>query len=545
MDYKLISCDDHLDLNQLPADLWTSGLPAEFQDRAPHVEEKDGRAVWVCDGQNWGGWSGKAGGFSGPKPIFTALDRGGVVDQTERRPAVAALRLADMDRDGVYTHVIFGPVTSINHPDAAFRDACYRVYNDWLADYCRVAPDRLLGVPMLPPYPESAVEELKRLVAKGTFKQANLQIAVADPPLRDPRWEPLFQVLEDSGMILSFHVTVFASAGAAFDPHKGSPGATFLHAKSFVEQFLDPFVDLFAFGILERHPGLKIVIAESGAGWLPWVVEELDYRHWRLWESEAYWADKGGIPAEDQAVGAVQAADLFDLPAEPGGHAAARILRRQPPVGDRLSPPGQHLAQLAPHGAGDHGPLAARDDQEADPRQRRQALWAGDREPGQPHGGGVGRKAEERRMSITITPILPTFGAEISGIDITQPLSPEDRQAVIDAQNTYGVTVYRNTGLTDETHIAFSRNFGHIELAPSMAGRKTRHAHRELFDASNLDAERPDHRQRDGPPAQEGRPAVAHGFLVHGHPLVPLPAAVPRGAARGGRDLVRRRPRGL
>ncbi len=91
-------------------------------------------------------------------------------------------------------------------------------------------------------------------------------------------------------------MTVFASAGAAFDPHKGSPGATFLHAKSFVEQFLDPFVDLFAFGILERHPGLKIVIAESGAGWLPWVVEELDYRHWRLWESEAYWADKGGIP---------------------------------------------------------------------------------------------------------------------------------------------------------------------------------------------------------------------------------------------------------
>ena len=296
MDDRLISCDDHLDLNQLPADLWTSGLPADLRDRAPHIEELNGRAVWVCEGESWGSWSGKAGGPAGPKPIFTALDRGGIVDQTERRPGVPELRLADMDRDGVYAHVIFGPVTSIKTEDEALRDACYRVYNDWLEDYCRVAPDRLLGVPMLPPVPEAAVKELARLAAKGCFKQANLQIATADPPIRDPRWEPLFQLLEDSGMILSFHVTVFASAGAAFDPHKGSPGATFLHAKSFVEQFLDPFVDLFAFGILERHPKLKIVIAESGAGWLPWVVEELDYRFWRLWESEAYWADKGGIP---------------------------------------------------------------------------------------------------------------------------------------------------------------------------------------------------------------------------------------------------------
>jgi alpha-ketoglutarate-dependent 2,4-dichlorophenoxyacetate dioxygenase len=92
-------------------------------------------------------------------------------------------------------------------------------------------------------------------------------------------------------------------------------------------------------------------------------------------------------------------------------------------------------------------------------------------------------------MTLTAKPILPNFGAEMSGLDITKPLSAQDRQAVLDAQNKWGVTVWRNTGLTDETHIAFSRNFGHIELAPSMAGRKSRHKHRELFDASNLDAE--------------------------------------------------------
>ena len=55
----LISCDDHMDLQQLPADLWTTRLPAEFRDRAPHIEERDGQAMWICDGKVWGRWAGK------------------------------------------------------------------------------------------------------------------------------------------------------------------------------------------------------------------------------------------------------------------------------------------------------------------------------------------------------------------------------------------------------------------------------------------------------------------------------------------------------
>ncbi|HTU11559.1 MAG TPA: amidohydrolase family protein [Allosphingosinicella sp.] len=296
LDHHLISCDDHLDLDQLPADLWTSRLPADLRSRAPQVETRDGRAVWVCEGEVWGSWSGDAPPPSGPKPAFTAFDRGNVAP-SERRAAIPELRLADMDRDGVFAHVIYGPVFSIVHPEAEVRDACYRAYNDWLADFCSIAPDRLLGVPMLPPNPESAATELRRLIDNGAFRQANLQIAEVDPPIRDPRWEPLFEMFAESGWVLSFHVAVFPKKlGIAYDPHKGSPGATFWAAKAFPEQFLDPFVDLFAFGILERHPGLKIVMAESGAGWLPWLVEELDYRHWRLWEAAEYWEARGGIP---------------------------------------------------------------------------------------------------------------------------------------------------------------------------------------------------------------------------------------------------------
>ncbi len=84
---------------------------------------------------------------------------------------------------------------------------------------------------------------------------------------------------------------------------------------------------------------------------------------------------------------------------------------------------------------------------------------------------------------------MPKFGAEISGVDITRPLDDATKREIVDAQNEWGVTVWRDTHLDDARHVAFSRIFGHLELAPAMAGRKTRHTHRELFDASNLDAD--------------------------------------------------------
>ncbi|WP_241233660.1 amidohydrolase family protein [Altericroceibacterium xinjiangense] len=294
----LVSCDDHLDLNMLPANVWTDRLSARYGDRTPHVDvPENGPAQWIADGERWGLWHGTKLQQTGPKPLHTAYDRGGVTDVSELRAGNAKLRLQDMDRDGVWGHLVFGPVTSIKTSDEAFMRDCYAAYNDWLyEDFCSAAPDRLIGVAMLPPYPEAAYEELQRLAKRGGVRQANLQIAVAEPRLEDKRWEPLFDLLEQSGIVLSFHVTVFPKAGDAFDKYRGSPGATFLHAKMFIEQFLDPFVDLFAWGILERYPKLKIVIAESGVGWVPWVVEELDYRHWRLWECADYWEDKGGIP---------------------------------------------------------------------------------------------------------------------------------------------------------------------------------------------------------------------------------------------------------
>ena len=296
---RLISCDDHMDLGQLPADLWLMRLPAALRDRAPHIEERDSQALWICDGKVWGNWAGtqlSIEQLARPKPLYNSFDRGGIIDQSERRPAIAELRLADMDRDGVQTQVIFGPIFQISTEDPVLRVACYRVYNDWLLEFCTAAPDRLIGVPMLPETPDGATEELLRLAAKGGVRQVTLMIANIKPKLDDPAWEKLWTALEQTGIILSWHITVFVGNR---DPRAaGKAASVFENTKFFMANFLEPFVDLFAWGILERHPKLKIVIAEGGTGWLPWLVQELDYRHWRLWEAKEFWADKGGAELE-------------------------------------------------------------------------------------------------------------------------------------------------------------------------------------------------------------------------------------------------------
>jgi len=95
-------------------------------------------------------------------------------------------------------------------------------------------------------------------------------------------------------------------------------------------------------------------------------------------------------------------------------------------------------------------------------------------------------------MSIAVTPITPSFVAEISNIDLAQPLRPADRDAIEDAINRYAVVVFRGQTLTDTQQIDFAAEFGPIH-APGQRARHTGIKHRlertELADISNLDGD--------------------------------------------------------
>ena len=90
---------------------------------------------------------------------------------------------------------------------------------------------------------------------------------------------------------------------------------------------------------------------------------------------------------------------------------------------------------------------------------------------------------------LKVEPILPRFGAECSGLDLTRPLGADEVKQVTDAMDQWGVTVWRNSGMNDDQHVEFSRNFGYLERVPQREGVRYRLAQRELFDASNLNVD--------------------------------------------------------
>lgn len=161
---------------------------------------------------------------------------------------------------------------------------------------------------------------------------------------------------------------------------------------------------------------------------------------------------------------------------------------------------------------------------------------------------------------IQVKELHPTFGAEISGVDFSVPVTQEifcdilaavtqvsyplfcaSHVHVSNLSYQYGVVVFRNTSLTDDSHVAFARQFGELDdVRPYVkAGRPNRLKHDELFDVSNV--------EMDGsllnPDSPRGQANKGNG-LFHvdssfnprraGYSLLLAHELPPRGAGTGG-----------
>ncbi len=92
-------------------------------------------------------------------------------------------------------------------------------------------------------------------------------------------------------------------------------------------------------------------------------------------------------------------------------------------------------------------------------------------------------------MTIDIRPLHPVFVGEVSGADLTQKLTKSDVAAIEAGMDRYAVLVFHGQNITDEQQVAFSRNFGEIELAvgSNVTKLEDRRLPVEIADVSNLD----------------------------------------------------------
>ena len=278
--HRFISADDHIDLRWLPKDLWSERLPARWRDRGPRVIDNDQGAYWSWEDKTFSphGYYTAAQGSG----AMWAIERGGVMRPGELRPTTAELRLSDMDRDGAEASIMYGPTDPMPIGDPELRRLCYQAYNDWLNEFCAARPDRLFGVPQLSMEdPLAARDELARLARRGGLRHVNILASRASPPVYDDAWEPFWALAEEIDVPVGFHLAVVVKKSRLDESKRSAANLVVTVASQFAQeppgmQLLEPMTGLIFDGVLDRHPKLKIVMAEAGLAWVPSMIQGLD-----------------------------------------------------------------------------------------------------------------------------------------------------------------------------------------------------------------------------------------------------------------------------
>ncbi len=280
IDNRFVSADDHIDLRWLPKDLWSSRLPVKLRERGPRVAENDKGAFWTWEGQTFSphGYYTAAQGSG----AMWAIERGGVMREGELRPTTAALRLADMDRDGATASIMYGPTDPMAIADSELRRCCYEAYNDWLSEFCAAQPDRLIGVAQLSMEdPDAARAEIERLAKRGGVRHVNILASRAIPPVYDAAWEPFWSLAEEVDIPIGFHLAVLVKKTRLDEANRGAADLVIATASRYAQeppglQLLEPITGLIFAGVLDRHSRIKIVMAEAGLAWVPSMIQGLD-----------------------------------------------------------------------------------------------------------------------------------------------------------------------------------------------------------------------------------------------------------------------------
>ncbi len=289
MKYRCISADSHIDLGWLPPDLFVSNASQSMKERMPYVTDSADGPRWATKtGANLGLTCGVSA--TGRKYVAGSVYRAdrmaaqGLFDEASkasRRLTDPYQRVKDQDRDGVDAEVLYGLLVIANFMnDAEATPELYRIYNEWLAQFCGVFPDRLIGLATLTTVDvDAAIAEVRKARDRGL---RGVELACTDdmPPLFDRRWDPLWRAIEEARLGVHFHVTgrPVALLKEWTDAEKRAAARTYttMNPVTTAGRFV---IEMIMGGVLARHPDLRLVLGESGIGWIPYLLSHADYEY--------------------------------------------------------------------------------------------------------------------------------------------------------------------------------------------------------------------------------------------------------------------------
>jgi predicted TIM-barrel fold metal-dependent hydrolase len=235
-----ISADSHM---TEPPDLWEKRLPDALRDRAPRIPNRD---------------------------TSSGHERAGGWDPYER--------LKDQAYDGISAEVLYPSrgYAAYTVGDTELEEACCHAYNDWMIEFCSVAPQRFWGLALISLWNiEHAVQELERC-RKAGLRGAAIGLVPAEELLYgSEHYERFWAACQDLAMSVNMHINS-GPGRLKFSPQQRS-GLMPDGAAGHKWDCMKAVGNIVAAGVLERYPGLNVVLSEAGVGWIPFFAQEFDY----------------------------------------------------------------------------------------------------------------------------------------------------------------------------------------------------------------------------------------------------------------------------
>lgn len=197
-------------------------------------------------------------------------------------------RLADQAADGVDIELIFPNKGLLcwATPDPVFADAMCRAWNRWAYDWFGGADGWNDGRTRPLASIATGNVELARAEAAWAAEHGFVGLCLGNSPVygpkqwgnleyNDPAFEPFWAQVAADRLPVTFHVSTGRDPRAV----GGNGGAIINYVCHSMETTIEPLVQLITSGVFERHPDLQAGMVESGIGFVPWLLETMDYAY--------------------------------------------------------------------------------------------------------------------------------------------------------------------------------------------------------------------------------------------------------------------------
>lgn len=280
---NIIDADGHI---LEPPDLWEKYIDPQFRDRAIRVrQDHEGTEYLEIEGHPSKFFNIKTFTLLGSMgrnadEMAELLKESNYIDAAPFGSMYAKERVELLDREGLRATILYpslGLTWECETEDPDLSLAYAKAYNRWIADFCSDYKDRLIPIAHISLADgQGAATELERAVKEGCRGAFVAPFTLTMKAHAHPDHEPFWAKAQELGVPVGIHPMAEHPSKRVYQRFKDMKWADWYHNVLGGQGPQQALFALFQYGLFEKFPEVKVVLLESGAGWIGALLDRMD-----------------------------------------------------------------------------------------------------------------------------------------------------------------------------------------------------------------------------------------------------------------------------